>query len=419
MSRVVVRIQMLSELEEIIQYKQMYDLPQRQAMMRQVWMKRLVGCQRNVEVWQRVLKIRALVVSPKEDKDIWIKFANLCRKSGRPNVSLKVLQSIMDDPSDGLNNDPHVTYAYLKYMWSTDQKQEAYDHMKNFVKTLGRPLGFTSDEDLSELAEKSNSQSFRLLARCFLKLGMWNSHLNEQTISENLEDVLEFYHAATVCDKDWYKAWHSWALTNFQAIAAQDRSGSITTSVIDDHVVPAVQGFFRSISLSKGNSLQDTLRLLTLLFQYGSQESVYMTISECFSTVSIDTWLQVIPQLIARIHTPNANVRRLVHQLLTEIGKEHPQSLVYPLTVASKSQSVPRKKSATSLIEKMRIHSNSLIEQALVVSQELIRVAILWHEMWHEGLEEASRLYFGEQDIDGMLSTLEPLHKLIEKVRMA
>ena len=33
-----------------------------------------------------------------------------------------------------------------------------------------------------------------------------------------------------------------------------------------------------------------------------------------------------------------------------------------------------------------------LIEQSLMVSHELIRVAILWHEQWHEGLEEASRM---------------------------
>lgn len=33
------------------------------------------------------------------------------------------------------------------------------------------------------------------------------------------------------------------------------------------------------------------------------------------------------------------------------------------------------------------------------VSEELIRVAILWHELWHEGLEEASRLYFGERNV--------------------
>ena len=32
-----------------------------------------------------------------------------------------------------------------------------------------------------------------------------------------------------------------------------------------------------------------------------------------------------------------------------------------------------------------------LVDQALLVSQELIRVAVLWHEHWHERLEEASR----------------------------
>jgi FKBP12-rapamycin complex-associated protein len=64
----------------------------------------------------------------------------------------------------------------------------------------------------------------------------------------------------------------------------------------------------------------------------------------------------------------------------------------------------------------MRAHSSNLVEQALLVSQELIRVAILWQEMWHEGLEEASRLYFGDHDIDGMLSTLAPLHQMLEKV---
>lgn len=49
------------------------------------------------------------------------------------------------------------------------------------------------------------------------------------------------------------------------------------------------------------------------------------------------------------------------------------------------------------------------------MSTELIRVAILWHEMWHEALEEASRLYFGEHNIEGMLNVLEPLHKMLEE----
>ena len=40
----------------------------------------------------------------------------------------------------------------------------------------------------------------------------------------------------------------------------------------------------------------------------------------------------------------------------------------------------------------------------MMMSDELIRVAILWHEQWHEALEEASRLYFGERNIQGMLA---------------
>lgn len=42
-------------------------------------------------------------------------------------------------------------------------------------------------------------------------------------------------------------------------------------------------------------------------------------------------------------------------------------------------------------------------------------MAILWHETWHEALEEASRLYFGEHNIEGMLNVLEPLHAKLKE----
>ena len=41
-------------------------------------------------------------------------------------------------------------------------------------------------------------------------------------------------------------------------------------------------------------------------------------------------------------------------------------------------------------------------------------MAILWHEMWHEALEEASRQYFGESNVEAMLSTLMPLHEMLQ-----
>ena len=61
------------------------------------------------------------------------------------------------------------------------------------------------------------------------------------------------------------------------------------------------------------------------------------------------------------------------------------------------------------------LYSDKQKKQAQLVSHELIRVSILWHEMWHEALEEASRLYFGEQNIEGMLKVLEPLHEMLEE----
>lgn len=84
-------------------------------------------------------------------------------------------------------------------------------------------------------------------------------------------------------------------------------------------------------------------------------------------------------------------VRRLIHSLLVRIGRHHPQALMYPLLVACKSQSPSRRAAAMAVVDAVRQHSATLVEQAQLVSQELIRMAILWHEMWHEALEEASR----------------------------
>lgn len=123
----------------------------------------------------------------------------------------------------------------------------------------------------------------------------------------------------------------------------------------------------------------------------------------------------MIPQLIARIDTPRLFVGQLIHKLLSDIGKSHPQALVYPLSVASKSASQARKNAANRILDSMREHSPTLVDQAKMCSEELIRVAILWHEQWYEGLEEASRLYFGERDIQGMLDTLAPLHAMLER----
>lgn len=83
--------------------------------------------------------------------------------------------------------------------------------------------------------------------------------------------------------------------------------------------------------------------------------------------------------------------------------------------VAARSASENRRRNAEYVMSEIQSHSPTLLEQTKRVSGELIRIAILWHEQWHEALEEASRLYFGECDVEGMLGNLMPLHDKLNR----
>ena len=269
---------------------------------------------------------------------------------------------------------------------------------------------------LTQLKELTNHSEAKpqFLARCHLRLTQWQLDLQGHYMRESsVVDTLQHCHRATQLDPEWYKAWHMWGLVNYDMVLHYEQQ-KVSKDETRSHVLPSVNGFFKSIALAPERALQDTLRVLQLWFKYANEEHVEQALSEGFASVSIDNWLQVIPQIIARIHSPNAAVRRLIRDLLCQVGKAHPQALVYPLTVASKSSNPVRRQAADEIIENMKQHSSLLVEQSLLVSNELIRVAIVWHEMWHEGLEEASRVYFGDNNVDAMFALLSPLHEMLE-----
>lgn len=406
-----------------------------------------------VEDWQKIMQVHSLVVSPQEDMKSWLKYASLCRRAGRLALSHRTLVMLLGvDPSSNLDVPlpsayPQVTFAYIKYLWKSNKKEEAFQRLQYFVN-----VSLGSSE--LKLNDGRHSEISKLLAKCYLKLGEWHENLNGIN-DVSIPIILKFYSSALEKDKNWYKVAHAWAYMNYEAALFykyqgqqkqhQENQTSVnstaylspgdigawveqeslqmnninkigsTTEHVRNYAVPAVKGFFHSIALCHGNSLQDTLRLLTLWFDYGHIANVHEAVVDGIKTVSIETWLQVIPQLIARIDTPRQLVGDLILQLLKDIGKHHPQALIYPLTVASKSTVPSRHNAARKVLESMNEHSSILVSQAKMVSEELIRVAILWHELWHEGLEEASRLYFGERNVKGMFAALEPLHAMMER----
>ncbi|KAJ3394190.1 phosphatidylinositol kinase- protein kinase tor1 [Entophlyctis sp. JEL0112] len=266
---VVVRVQMLAELEEIAGYFQMDDFPERRKLIRETWMKRLKGCQKSVDIWQKILRVHSLALSGAEESAMQIKFANMCRKNGKMGLSFKTLSKLLNTAPndfgilDVLNrlqnisaNPPQVVYACLKHAWASlvpELQGFAFDQLRDFTVSLIDRMGIESLDSLESLSDNSNSveqqQNLKLLARCYLKLGEWQWFLEGGMNESIVPEILRSHFAATRCDKTWYKAWHRWALANFEAIKFFERSADVLhPELLSSYVVPAIQGILYRVA---------------------------------------------------------------------------------------------------------------------------------------------------------------------------
>ena len=423
--RTIVRVHMMNELEEAIEYLQSQpceefpllngqtshqqtqvpmncSVPRSREQIRiaRTWYSRLLQCQEGVEVWQRILKVRALAISPRTSIDLTSKFARLCQKSGRGLLARRCFLYLLGIDETGIDNlmqpfghsdtnyyhehtttttdmdttfvpDPSVMYALLKHIWSSGEHDRAIVLMRRLI----RHLTMTVNSD----ASVSNR-----LARCHYRMACWLRHSQENRSvlgsDDDLSDqapssssgplestLLDHYLAAVSYDQQWHKAWHGLALANQAMIISFEHNRSLEARPRSNpYIIPSIQSLFKAIALSanrRSGALQDTLRLLTLWFKFGGLPEVNGAISDGFYSIPIDCWLHVAPQLIARIHVPNPQVRRLIHHVLTDIGKQYPQALIMQITVASKSPSMSRRTAALTLLDKFRSHSVNLVDQ--------------------------------------------------------
>eukprot|EP00981_Chlorochromonas_danica_P010478 scaffold3243_cov173-Ochromonas_danica.AAC.11 len=413
----------------------------RKAMLTEKWRRRIRGCASTgraaIPYWKHLLNGRRMVVSEKEDLDTWLDFVSLCRNgenltladrvlamtkqsafSGRySSTSSTAAASASSFSEDEANMELRIQFAMLKQQWSIGEKQSALQGLESLVRNSRSTSSIEGDHSYLS---------------CLLKLGEWKVAILDpgQTVDSSTRlEVLSLYSKATLVDPNSYQAWHQWGLSNYRAIEEARAFGKKSTATatgnnnnnsltdgnsgnkspkipifakdqINMLAANAVKGFMRALMLGtrrfSSSVTQDMLCILSLWFTCGKHSEVNAALQNGLQSVPLDNWLGVLPQLIARIDHPDQDTRMLLHNLLIRIGVKHAQALVYPLSVALKSPLGDRKEAAESLMNSLRQHSNKLIDQALMVSQELVRIAILWEEKWHWALEEASRQYFGE-----------------------
>ena len=124
------------------------------------------------------------------------------------------------------------------------------------------------------------------------------------------------------------------------------------------------------------------LRLVTIWFRYGENESVLVEVERQLAETSISSWLMAIPQLIARLGTPHQELQGLLIELLRNIARQFPHAVIWPLLTASQTRKQEHEKAARMIMNYIcqMQDGTRLVLQAELVGRELIRTSISWLE---------------------------------------
>lgn len=437
--------------------------------------RRLEGVQYDVSVWHDLLSLRKLFVQI-GDKDAsgvpysrkhWLKFISLSRKSDRPALALRTLSSLGinlkgatvlgENMDDELGAAPEVRYAYHKFLYYQGLTKNAITRLRRLVEETKEapPMAELRGSELSMPSLRTGvmepeEANVQIKIRTRLRLAHWELDENHRNLTDEVvQDISTIIRECSSINKDDHKAFHEIAMLHMacaeyyhthgdsagvggvtvmtgkagKAILAGRKGGnaalesSKNSDLITQHLREAIGNFFDAISLSKDRNssivLQDILRIITLWFTYGGREEVINEINRGFNIISLDTWLYVIPQLVARIHIDESKAKRLLINLLVQLSKAHPQALVYSLTRSARSSAESRKKAALEVLSHLRRDNIMLVKEADIVSGEMIRVAVLWTERWMRGIEDASCQYYEMKNIKKMLSIFDDLYRMI------
>jgi FKBP12-rapamycin complex-associated protein len=400
--------------------------------------------------------------------------SNLLRKLGAPLHSKKS-PDLTENLNHNKVNDK-VLLSTFQYWWSNGEKEKALNELTVFLKTCAIPDGLGAASHSYSNRDAAMFRVRCLLKKATWMRELEKGEVSEilQTLREARElakDEYSVWHAWAVANYDQLKkagvsdtktsfdqesslvpsipvfispTANSSFMSNFtptsgQKIGIVNRQNSYITpkkfsaasgtvsflnlksaqqaDKITPFVIEAIIGFVRSICLGQGqplaNLLQDTLRLLTLWFSYGSKNGVLQILETELEKISADNWLRVIPQLIARIHIKSSEISSLLRRLLVRVASAHPQALVWPISVALNTNDTQQKSVATEILMEMRKNRRQLVEEATTVSRELMKVAITPHELWYDGLEQAAQLYMDNKDVASMINTLMELHETL------
>lgn len=113
---------------------------------------------------------------------------------------------------------------------------------------------------------------------------------------------------------------------------------------------------FQSISLqhTAERTLKQTLQAITLWFRYGSNRKVVEAFQKYLKETHHKAWLNVLPQLIARLGAKDERLRSSLLDFLLAVARSFPHAVIWPLLTAAETPRSIHQTAAREIMEKMR-----------------------------------------------------------------
>ncbi|XP_019057389.1 PREDICTED: uncharacterized protein LOC104807342 [Tarenaya hassleriana] len=134
-------------------------------------------------------------------------------------------------------------------------------------------------------------------------------------------------------------------------------------------------------------TLRATLYILHILLNYGVE--LKDTLEHTLSSVPLEPWQEVIPQLYARLSShPEEVVRKQIECLLIMLAKLSPWSIVYPTLVDVNACDKKPSEELLHITACLTELYPRLIQDVQLMINELGNVTVLWEELWLSTLQD-------------------------------
>lgn len=334
----------------------------------------------------RVLNQYADVFSAK------LAFAKQCYAEDNFQLYKKVLKNLQLQPKN-MKQKEMLELEYMSCLFKTSELKET--KVEQYINTLINEPAITADSKYL----------------FYKKAGKWLLEQDDSTVSISL--IIRFLEMSLTLKPDQTNTWHYFAIANSKCIDILEKNHS--EQQMGNLLKNAFKGFVKTISSADSSSgkyvIQDLLKLMDLWFTYGDTKEIKEQIPEAIETIKVKEWLLIITHIISRIEMGSEDIRESTKTLLLTIAKENPQALIFPLLLARSSTVPQRTKVANKILLQMAESHQQLIDEALIFSEELIKVSVLLEEQWIFGILEASK-YHEANNLVAMENTLNKLFEI-------